>query len=131
MGLFALTAITTGCNRVPDHRVSVNSVVSTYGRTLAKAGFTPARAPNKPQVALEPLCEDACRNWVQVQFREPKGLRHLTPSQRASTEELLERQRVLNQASCEDLCVGARDRERAFCLRDATNLQGIRACCQG
>ena len=109
-----------GCNRVPSGSVPrPPAAVKASQRALTVA---------QEQAPLEPLCGRACNHWVDLKFPDPIGYDRLAPQHAQRIREILERQRALNLASCEEACVAAKDRSRARCVLRAGTASECAAC---
>lgn len=130
MGL-ALVAL--GCNRVPSKDEARSSPLSTMLRSSltsdeesTAAGEASAADPGDEE--LPPLCGRACRNWVEVRFPDPVGYDRLLADEAQRVTEILERQRALNLAACEEACVRTGNTEIAWCVRRAMTADESVAC---
>lgn len=123
----ALICVTSACNRVPGKKESSKSVVAASSSSSSAAEGVD-EVPTGELVPLEPVCAQACDNWVQVRFVLPNGFETLDLPNQEKVVEMLERQQTLNRADCEETCVKTGDRERALCLIEAQSSASIQAC---
>ena len=115
---FLLAAGLAGCNRVPSSKLPA-AATTAMAEALAD---TPNHEP------IEPLCTRACGHWVEVQFTRPTGWEGITSAEAERAGPILERQRALNRAFCEEACVEASDRKRARCILRANTPKECEAC---
>ncbi len=115
----------TACNRVPGNKV-------TYAPATDKmtASFTTAleSRDDDEDGMLMPMCGRACGHWVSLRFPDPVGVDRVTPEERATVAEILDRQRALNRAGCEEACIANDDPRRARCILRAMTAGESEAC---
>ncbi len=116
----ALCLLMGACNRVPS------TGVPRLSQVLKSEGALLAEQPN--QAPIEPLCVRACGHWVDLQFKPPMGWDRITAEETQRMSPLLDRQRALNRAFCEEACVSAQDRLRARCILRADTVAECEAC---
>ena len=127
--VFALSA-TSGCNRVPEKQVSANPIAAAVHGTVSPSIEAAAQKDNadKAEDELLPACQRACGNWVSLKFVDPTGLDKLSGDRASEYTEMMERQRALNLAACEENCLSAKDRTRTRCIRRAMTAEEADAC---
>lgn len=113
----------TACNRVPGKD---KLVTHTDHSVLAADRTDPIAEPEEEP--LLPICVRACGHWTELRFRDPRGIDRLDPEARTALVEMLDRQRALNRAACEEQCVQADDHRRARCILRAMTSEETEAC---
>ncbi|MFT7625445.1 MAG: hypothetical protein ACI9WU_004636 [Myxococcota bacterium] len=130
-----LVSILGSCNRVPGNEKSgwalVESALSLSDEAVPAVAVVGMDDPSVPFAASEDvvnMCARACGHWVGLQFADPVGLLRLTDKERERVDEILERQRALNRADCEDACAQRRDGDRARCVLQSLSPEQCQAC---
>ncbi len=96
----------SGCNRVPGSRVKLerhaSRSVNAIEVAVIEAFEQGAVDRGGPTTEDMELCVRACGHWVGLRFQSPDGMQRLSPDERNTVNELLEQQRALNRADCEE-----------------------------
>ena len=126
--------VLAGCNRKPTSGTPTLSLAaSDDDKDEAEEATEPSSVKDLPvdiekEEELAPLCQRACKHWIDLRFPKPIGLEEVPQGGKERVAEILDRQRAVNGARCEEGCVKATDRDRAKCILRASTTDGIDAC---
>jgi len=127
--MFILGAVVLGslsaCNRVPGNKVAL---VSASDKMVTDRQTALENAAAEEEEALMPMCTRACGHWVSLRFPDPVGLNRVTPDELVMVNELLDQQRAVNRAECEEACSDGGDHRRARCVLRAMTVDESEAC---